>query len=71
MSKAAKGGSDKLQQKSPAEFFAENKNIAGFDNVRGPQWFNIKLSTCMCGGADSTSCPCLLSCSLASACTQQ
>ena len=28
------GGSDagKLQQKSPAEFFAENKNIAGFDN---------------------------------------
>jgi hypothetical protein len=27
------GGPDKLQQKSPAEFFAENKNIAGFDNV--------------------------------------
>ena len=26
---------DVLQQKSPAEFFAENKNIAGFDNV-GP-----------------------------------
>lgn len=25
---------DILQQKSPAEFFAENKNIAGFDNVR-------------------------------------
>ena len=25
---------DVLQQKSPAEFFAENKNIAGFDNVR-------------------------------------
>ena len=24
-----------LLQKSPAEFFAENKNIAGFDNVRG------------------------------------
>ncbi|KAK8967344.1 DNA topoisomerase 6 subunit B [Platanthera guangdongensis] len=23
-----------LKQKSPAEFFAENKNIAGFDNVR-------------------------------------
>jgi DNA topoisomerase VI subunit B len=23
-----------VQQKSPAEFFAENKNIAGFDNVR-------------------------------------
>ena len=33
---AAKGGAKKgdvLQQKSPAEFFAENKNIAGFDNV--------------------------------------
>eukprot|EP00877_Chromochloris_zofingiensis_P003200 jgi/Chrzof1/12881/Cz07g10220.t1 len=30
MSKTAKA--DKLQQKSPAEFFAENKNIAGFDN---------------------------------------
>ena len=28
---AAKG--DILEQKSPAEFFAENKNIAGFDNV--------------------------------------
>ena len=26
---------DQLEQKSPAEFFAENKNIAGFDNVRG------------------------------------
>mmetsp|Transcript_25575 Transcript_25575/g.65865 ORF Transcript_25575/g.65865 Transcript_25575/m.65865 type:complete len:665 (+) Transcript_25575:305-2299(+) len=25
-------GKDQLQQKSPAEFFAENKNIAGFDN---------------------------------------
>ena len=24
---------DAMQQKSPAEFFAENKNIAGFDNV--------------------------------------
>jgi DNA topoisomerase VI subunit B len=39
MSKPGKGGGggssavDKLQQKSPAEFFAENKNIAGFDNV--------------------------------------
>lgn len=35
---AAKPGTQKkdasdLQQKSPAEFFAENKNIAGFDNV--------------------------------------
>lgn len=38
MTKAgAKGGDgDKLQQKSPAEFFAENKNIAGFDNVGLP-----------------------------------
>jgi DNA topoisomerase VI subunit B len=31
MVKAAKKSD--LQQKSPAEFFAENKNIAGFDNV--------------------------------------
>jgi hypothetical protein len=32
----AKGGKgDKaLQSKSPAQFFADNKNIAGFDNVR-------------------------------------
>jgi DNA topoisomerase VI subunit B len=31
---APKGGNEasKLQQKSPTEFFAENKNIAGFDN---------------------------------------
>ena len=29
----AKRKADVLQQKSPAEFFAENKNIAGFDNV--------------------------------------
>jgi hypothetical protein len=28
------GSSGILQQKSPAEFFADNKNIAGFDNVR-------------------------------------
>ncbi|KAK9811024.1 hypothetical protein WJX73_007287 [Symbiochloris irregularis] len=27
-----KAGTDVLQQKSPAEFFADNKNIAGFDN---------------------------------------
>lgn len=26
-----------LKSKSPAEFFAENKNIAGFDNVRHHQ----------------------------------
>ena len=25
---------DVMQQKSPAEFFADNRNIAGFDNVR-------------------------------------
>jgi hypothetical protein len=31
--KAVGGGPATLQQKSPAEFFAENKNIAGFDNV--------------------------------------
>lgn len=31
----SKAKADVLQQKSPAEFFAENKNIAGFDNVRG------------------------------------
>lgn len=31
---AVGGGPATLQQKSPAEFFAENKNIAGFDNVR-------------------------------------
>lgn len=40
MSKAAvkaAGKGDKLQQKSPAEFFAENKNIAGFDNVSAYQ----------------------------------
>ena len=29
-----KTSTDILQQKSPAEFFADNKNIAGFDNVR-------------------------------------
>ena len=29
---------DNLQQKSPAELFAENKNIAGFDNVRKWKW---------------------------------
>ena len=28
------GGDGKLQTKTPAEFFAENRNIAGFDNVR-------------------------------------
>lgn len=33
----AKRKTDVLQQKSPAEFFAENKNIAGFDNVRSLQ----------------------------------
>ncbi len=30
---SGKKGADVLQQKSPAEFFADNKNIAGFDNV--------------------------------------
>ena len=32
-SKNNKPARDSLQQKSPAEFFADNKNIAGFDNV--------------------------------------
>ena len=34
--KATKASGSRLQQKSPAEFFADNKNIAGFDNVRVP-----------------------------------
>lgn len=34
--KATKANGSHLQQKSPAEFFADNKNIAGFDNVRDP-----------------------------------
>lgn len=28
------GGGEKLEFRSPAEFFASNQNIAGFDNVR-------------------------------------
>ncbi len=32
---------DTLEHKSPAEFFAENKNIAGFDNVR--LRFNVRI----------------------------
>lgn len=31
--KGTKSKGSQLQQKSPAEFFADNKNIAGFDNV--------------------------------------
>ena len=34
--KAPKG--DVLQQKSPAEFFADNRTIAGFDNVCRGAW---------------------------------
>ena len=30
-------GDAKLQTKTPAEFFSENRNIAGFDNVRRPR----------------------------------
>jgi len=30
------GGDRNLQSKSPAQFFADNKNIAGFDNVNAP-----------------------------------
>lgn len=33
-----KGKADVLQQKSPAEFFADNRTIAGFDNVSGQLW---------------------------------
>ena len=33
MAPKAKAARVQLEQKSPAEFFAENKNIAGFDNV--------------------------------------
>jgi hypothetical protein len=35
-----KGGpkAEVLQFKSPAEFFAENQNIAGFDNVSSSAW---------------------------------
>ena len=33
MSKTKAKKADLIEQKSPAEFFAENKNIAGFDNV--------------------------------------
>lgn len=36
-SKAVKD--DVLEQKSPAEFFADNRNIAGFDNVRS--WIRV------------------------------
>lgn len=45
--KAAASAADgtAVQQKSPAEFFAENKNIAGFDNVRERE-----------GGCDACAC---------------
>ena len=40
---------DVLEQKSPAEFFAENKNIAGFDNVSLlPADLLIMQRVCMC-----------------------
>lgn len=41
------GAGDKLQQKSPAEFFAENKNIAGFDNVRDRNCQTLLLHACV------------------------
>ena len=44
MSKAGGKGGDKLQQKSPAEFFAENKNIAGFDNVSMHPQISVKAN---------------------------
>lgn len=72
MSKSGgKGGADKLQQKSPAEFFAENKNIAGFDNVI------IVEEVCFIGFTALHVCrkqesdlQLIVACSLASACTQ-
>ena len=51
---------DVLEQKSPAEFFAENKNIAGFDNVGslfqvplgcGPQISSEQVLCCSQGRA--------------------
>jgi hypothetical protein len=43
-------GGDKLQQKSPAEFFAENKNIAGFDNVGACRVVVVAGAACAGGG---------------------
>jgi hypothetical protein len=40
MSKTKAKKADVIEQKSPAEFFAENKNIAGFDNVSLPPFQN-------------------------------
>lgn len=40
-----------LIAESPAEFFAENKNIAGFDNVsfvRLVSWFRFRFSSPTC-----------------------
>jgi hypothetical protein len=37
------GKADVLQQKSPAEFFADNRTIAGFDNV-SRRWLPAALS---------------------------
>lgn len=36
-----------LEQKSPAEFFADNKNIAGFDNVSWLAW-PIPVAALLC-----------------------
>ena len=41
-SKNNKAARDSLQQKSPAEFFADNKNIAGFDKVLFRQCLSCK-----------------------------
>ena len=41
-----KKAGEALVQKSPAEFFADNKNIAGFDNVGAAEHSSHTLSAC-------------------------
>lgn len=52
VSKKGTKDSHLLQQKSPAEFFADNKNIAGFDNVRAAsvscRRLCMNLTFCFC-----------------------
>ncbi len=63
----APGKSQVAQQKSPAEFFAENQNIAGFDNVSIVVTLPVFASSRSCMLSFSLSCSqsCPLSCSLA------
>jgi len=63
----AKAGKDTLEYKSPAEFFAENKNIAGFDNVRQRHHLCLVLANASAQGLDSKM-HCAMR-SLANACT--